>query len=786
VSNKLAKIMRKLKGDADEGIEQDESEALTPDEQLAASRGGVRLLTEAPESVVVSLARQRWDRGEKASRRLQAQIKVNMLRYGGRPFVQVHPNDPERVYIPSGATQRLPPSVNKIRRSVHRYTAQITADEPVMEGVPATSTDTARDQAEASTHILRGEWDRMNLHEELQRSVQVAAIMRSAFWFFEFDGTAGGRVKAQKFFTQEGTNERHLAFVDAKGNRVENEEDAAEIWQGEAKLHNLTPMNVRWEGARYAHDANEVTVGLLVKLRDLYEMAPKMREVKVSELLCDVPPDAEAWLRDVRAESQEPYDPYTPDSDTEEGVTGAQLKDEDSRLDANVFLLYHFLKPSRQYKGGFQAMIAGKHLVSRGTLKYGIIPIAHFKFLEEVADRMGISLVDILRDPQELLDFVNGQILRYLQSLKRRWFVPMHSGVKARDLLNPTRSIIEYNPNAGAPTPEVQSEIPNSLVDWSDRFERAYDDEAGMHDTMRGKHVPGVSSGRHAEALRSGDETLLGLSRTQMKMGLEAGSRVLLQIAKKEWTRERRVRYLGDDREYVELAFSGSDIGDTSKVQLKRSTLLMITPAQKLEILFGYAEMQAITPEELRRLAPLSDTAGVSLTEDPHYKRARRQNAKFLAGPPKKLVRAFEDFKKKTEMLQAQIPQFQEIAILGGANPGIAGEVNTALAQINMDLQAAEQEWTMALQAHAPSHRPWEDDPAISRIHAVEHQRALASDKVERFPEWWVELFEQHAVLEYTLAVPPQPAQGGGGGAPVAPANADGTVPAAPPVGAAA
>jgi len=440
-----------------------------------------------------------------------------------------------------------------------------------------------------------------------------------------------------------------------------------------------------------------------------------------------------------------------------------------------VFLLYHFVKQNRQYKDGFQACIAGKHLVSRGKLKYGIIPVAHFKFLEEVADRMGIALVDILRDPQELLDFVNGQILRYLQSLKRRWFVPMHSGVKARDLLNPTRSIIEYNPNAGAPTPEVQSEIPNSLVDWSDRFERAYDDEAGMHDTMRGKHVPGVSSGRHAEALRSGDETLLGLSRTQMKVGLEAGSRVLLQIAKKEWTRERRVRYLGDDREYVELAFAGSDIGDTSKVQLKRSTLLMITPAQKLEILFGYAEMQAITPEELRR---------ISLTEDPHYKRARRQNHRFLAGPPKKLVRAFEDFQKKTQMLQEQVGRLQQAAIFI-VDPMQAQSIQPALTQIDMELQGAEQEWQSQLMAHAPSHRPWEDDPAIARIHAVEHQRALASDKTERFPEWWVELFEQHAVLEYTLAVPPQPMQGGGGGGvPTPPANADGTVPAAAPVGA--
>lgn len=772
----LRDVISAIRGTADDdGVEQKEHEAPQSDQQVTLAKEGRKTLFELPPSAVAKMIRKRWDRHEHIARRTQAQIKVNFLRYNGQPFVQVHPEDPNRVYIPPGASQRLPPTINKIRRSVHRYVAQVTADEPIMEALPVNHTDAARDAAEAGTHVLRGEWHRMKLQNELQRTAELTAVMRSGFWFFEFDRTAGGRVKAQKFFA-DPNGERYLAYVDGKGNRVDSEEQAAEIWQGDTRLHVLTPNNVRWEGARYAHDAEEVIVGLLITLRQLYEMAPETRAVRIKDLICDVPPDAEKWLQDIRGESPEGFNEL--ESEIDESLTGEGIGEEDSKLDSKVFLRHYFLKRSRTYSQGFHGLLAGKHLVFRKPLRYGLIPVAHFKLLEAIADRLGMSLVDLLRDPQELLDFVNGQILRYLQTMKRRWFVPMHSGVKPRDLLNPTRSVIEYNPQAGEPKPEQHSEIPNSLVNWVDRFDRAYDDELGIHDTMKGKHVPGVSSGRHAEALRTGDETLLGLSRAQIKEGLEAASRIVLAISKKEWTKPRRVHYMGEDREYVDQAFSATDISDTSQTQLKRGTLLMLTQSQKTETLYAAAEMQAIPPAELRRLLPLSDTAGISLSEDPHYKRARRQNQRFLSGPPKPLLAAFEDYEEKMGILEKQINQFEQMALLQ-ADPV---EVQTALDRIAVDVEVVEQEWQGQLQQYAPDHRGWEDDPSVARIHAIEHQRALASDKAERFPEWWVELFEQHAIFEAQigqLIPPPAPAVPAGGGAPP-PVNADGTMPPAP------
>lgn len=714
------------------------------DRQLSDAKQGRRTLADIGKRAVAEHIKKRWERLEKVARERLAHIKLNWLRYKGYSFAQIHPNDPNRVFVPPGSTTKRAPTINKIERTVDRYVAQITADEPLMEAVPASHSNEDRDAAEAATAMLRGEFERMDLVEQLRRVMAFAAVMRSGFWFFQWDPDDGAEEKAQKFFEVNGR--KVLLPVDSSGNRVDDPSKAATIRLGNIKLSVMSPANVRWDGARYAHDAREVVVAEVMKLRDVYEAWPKTREAKVSELLCGEykPTSGSEWLEDLRGESQRGARRKLADS--WESRTGESMDEIENILDEPVLIQHYFRRKGKTYKQGFQALAAGEYLISRGNLRYGIIPVAHFKFLDALSDVMGRALVDLLRDPQELLDFVNGQILRYLQMLKRRWFVPQFSGVKARDLMSPTRSIIEYNPQAGKPEPEVQAEIPNSLVDWVERFDADYDDLAGIHDTLQGKHVPGVSSGRHAEALRSGDETLLGLTRAQMKIGLRHGARIILAMVKKEWRLERRVRYTGENRQYLERAFRNTDFGQTTDAVLKNSTLLMLTPAQRLDTVMSMAEAGALTVDEVRQLAPLGDVMGISITEDVHYQRARRQNERFLQGPPKPLMRARKRYEEAMLLLQAQQ---QDVSLF--ADLAFVDQAGLAAQKIERDLATFEAEWQLELEQHSFDHRNWEDSARIAKIHADVHAEALSHEKAETFPEWWVDLFEAHATLEWQL-----------------------------------
>lgn len=749
-----------------DGKEQEVDETqLTDEKVVAAAREGRGYLNEVPRSAAARFVQERWARIDKQARGIQNELRVNWLRFRGDSFAQVHPSDPNRIFVPNNARSRMPPSVNKLRRTVHRYVAQITADEPIIEGAPATHTPLAREQAEAATLALRGEWYRLKLNRELKRVQEAAAVLRSGFWHFEWDPSGGGKTKAQKFFKDE-KGQNILEFVNSEGNKVEDPQDAATVWQGEMTVETLLPFNVRWSGGRTLDKADEVMVGKIITLGQLYEMSPEAREMKVKHFLRSVTPEQMEWMHEMRgaggiAGRNRSY------QDDELEKVGHTLTETSSLLDEPVLLINYYKKPSRAYPKGYHGLIAGEWTAYRGPLRYGLVPLAQFRCLDDLQDPLGLALVDLLKDPQELLDFVNGQVLRFLQAMKRRWFVPLTSGVSAKDLLNPTRSIIHYNSNSAPPTPEQTPELPSSLDKWMQIFEQEFDDQTGIHDTMQGKHVPGVSSGRHAEALRSGDETILGLTRVMAQDGIETAGTIMLAIAQKEWKSERKVRYFSG-REYVEKAFNAADFGDTHTVQLKRGTLLMLTQAQKLETLYSYVEMGALTPDELRNLAPLVDTAGVSTTSDPHYMRARRENEVYLDGPPAELKRARKKYEEALEMLESDLQFAKDTSVMAGETDLGSTEAFEAVKQtVQVRMQIVEQEWGEAFSKHMIVSQMWEGTPGIARPHFEAHADALASKRADSLPVWWTEMFSNHAMEHLqALAPPPEPGAEGQGAPP--------------------
>jgi hypothetical protein len=571
---------------------------------------------------------------------------------------------------------------------------------------------------------LAGEYERSRGKTILNRIVDLSCVYRSAFELIEWDSQSGDKIPATKFIDGSETP------VDVSGESVEDPAMAAEIPEGNFVYRVMSPLNVRYRGARYAHNATEVLVGELLPLRDVFATWPKLRNKQLSSLLADVPAEAEEYLQDLRGENELAGDKYDED-DLE--LRGDDLNEEERQdlLDA---------------------------------MRWGVIPIAQYKCLDSATDSLGRALVDILKDPQDLLDFVNASILKLLRmAAQRRYFLNQASVVKTSELLDDTQSVVWYNGQL-APVKEDPGEIPRTVIEFADRFQSDFEEFHGISATSMGKHVSGVTSGRHAEALRSGDETLLGLTRNQVEEGLVAMGKILLAGVKKEWTTPRKVRYLGEDRKYMEKHFSGADLLDTEDVVLKKGTLLLQSPAQITETLYGLSQMEVLTPAELRRLAPLTDVAGVSLTEDSHYIRARRQGERFLAGPPPELMAAYADLQAESKGLEQRMERIQgEVPYMVAIEKQAAQD---RAAEFGGQLEAMNIAWQMKLQEFLPRPEVMEQDPIIATIHYEEHARDLASEKVEalevQFP-WWVEPFRQHTYMEGILAMripPPAPPPG--------------------------
>ena len=71
-------------------------------------------------------------------------------------------------------------------------------------------------------------------------------------------------------------------------------------------------------------------------------------------------------------------------------------------------------------------------------------------------------------------------------------------------------------------------------------------------------------------------------------------------------------------------------------------------------------------------------------------------------------------------------------------------------------------QWAEAMGKNEFLMQSWEAVPQISKVHAEEHASVLAGQKAESLPEWWVEMFSNHAGEHMqALQPPPEPGQEG-------------------------
>src|SRR5690606_10199658 len=123
-------------------------------------------------------------------------------------------------------------------------------------------------------------------------------------------------------------------------------------------------------------------------------------------------------------------------------------------------------------------------------------------------------------------------------------------------------------------------------------------------------------------------------------------------------------------------------------------------------------------------------------------------NERFLAGPPEELVAAHEVYVQAMQEAQVQQSVLEE-AIQSGATQE---QVAVLSQQRTRMITEAEQQWQAARARYGWTHEEWENDPRIASIHAIEHPRALASERAESLPDFWVTMFKEHTLQDMMAA----------------------------------
>lgn len=716
---------------------------------------------------------QLWKDWEVHYRRSNLEAKINLARWRGIKYVQRSPNDRNRIWLPPNIDSWGSKSFNEIERAVDRYVTQVFADDPIMEGVPRSQEDEDLDASDAATDAVQAEWARMKLNEEAFEAFLDACIWRSSFTHLFWDPRAGGKKAAQKFVTDPETGRETLEYVDGEGNQVDKDK-AAKVWQGNLRSENLQPFQVRYSpDAKWCHLAAEVTVARMVTLRKAYEMYPDLEEVEIGKLLENRHVDLGGYLADFQADQPRPASDVLKDADTHMRGSEMSAKDRKRLLDQPVFFLVYYRTADRRYPDGYWCHVFGEGVVpekGRGTLKKwkGRIPVVQMKCMYDPVAREGRALVDVLRSKQDVLDFMETQVLKYLKSLKARWAVSSTSVVNREALRNADHNEIVYY-DGERPSGLEPPQMPHEAGVWHEKFKVGFDDAVGLHGSSKGMHVPGVQSGAHVEALQAADQSILSMSRRPIKVYLEETAKLVLAGIKGHWSEERQVAFLGRDERYVQRAFSRVDFGDTEDVILAPGSFLMVTPAQRAQIMTQLIDAQVFDQLDLKRLFPSKNVGGFALKEDPFYQRARRENDDFLAGPPPALVDAFEDMQRTITEIQEQMNDVLQNATLSTAL-GQPIDPEQQLSMFDRLLEQTQAEFQSELSRYMPTLASYEQDTEVSMIHAEEHFRALSRSRAERLRRqhpWWVEAFEAHAIEHATIgqrpgfAPQPQPQEQG-------------------------
>jgi hypothetical protein len=594
--------------------------------------------------------------------------KANRLRLMGIPGVELRMAKDRpgewKCYAPPGGAP-LPPVMNRMARNCRRLIAHLLVDKPIPEAQPSGASDDDPDKAEFASRVLQqiggeGGVDDVELGKE---AMLTACWCGSGFrrWYVEPKG--GGHrpreILAHPAAMMEDQAETDPAtgttavtfvkkFVEPGGRLVDDPESAELEWLPKLCGEVLDGRQVRPipQTARHVSECTGLLLATYTTWGELKAIAPKWADRMIA--------DREALVKVLGAGPERPKD-FLPDY-IKEPKTDAEIDDDTGEPDDDtlVFTLTGYFVISETYPKGAYIIVVGNDdendVVYRDewTMEDGKrreIPVDQFKqFSDWSRDFYGFGLMDLLGNMGELVHSIIVFMLDYMEKFSnRKTFVPSSSNLTAKRLEDPDHPIIFYT---GRELPKEQdiADFPEMVEKMLERFLLEHDEETGITAPAMGESDPNVQSGLHQQQIM--EAVAMGLSSVKQnaEKGFIRGWRVQAQEIKEGYTTEQELSWVGEDKEYTQAAFHGSDLTYKDFV-IAKGSFTGLTPSAKMAMAeHGMALADPATGKpivsgpELRRMW-MENTGGLlGVQDDPFYMRVKRQIKRWAKGPPKDMM----------------------------------------------------------------------------------------------------------------------------------------------------
>lgn len=590
-----------------------------------------------------ALAMKTWRSQENALRRLRAEWKANYLRRRGYNNVAVVRNTDGswKCWHPPMAAPPIP-TLNKAARLCRRLRGVLFADPWMAEVVPNRGDDESRDAAEftqrALAEIQGADGCRTILNAG--RAFDLGSIFASGFVYTRVDPYGAGRQPVRLFACPEAQSvedalmypsEPVIRFVTPQGTLTDQEGQAARQWQPGLREEVLTGRQVRlhpWT-AKDVAEASAVQIGVYLPWGEIRRSWPDVAKLQPGDVR--------------KLAAQRPQDTTDNMPNQWDGQSDSQQTDLLDPL--MIFVLMTYVVADAEYpEGAYHVCLGnGTTLAHRQTWTATLdgkpvpllIPVVQYKQWEEAAeDPYGVGLMTLLGGGNEIRAGQVAALIEFLDKFNnRKIFLPTNSILQPKQYQLMTHTVIPINPG-GKPEYEEIPNFPREAFQLYETLGTEMDSTSGLEQAAQGVEDPSVQSGRHAMQIVAQVHAGLSDVNGRCEAAFLRQCRIHIQMAAAYFDRPRRLGWTGEDGDYKEEHWSGSDLVLDSQIRTKPGSGTMLAPSAKAELAERYAALGIIPPADLREMIASSLGGTIGLQDDPVRLRVRRQIARWEKGPP--------------------------------------------------------------------------------------------------------------------------------------------------------
>lgn len=515
----------------------------------------------------------------------ERQWYLNLCFYYGKQNVVFRPNNilmggaSSSLYTPPMPYWRVRLVLNRIRPTIRKEVAKLTAQKPTAYVVPSTTSDEDLFAAQAGEQI----WESIYQGHELKK------VFRRWIWWGLICGTS---------FLK--------CCWDPDAVDVQNDQ------MGNLKYKHETPFHVFAPEFREEDIENQpFIINAHVKTEDWVSLnypdaMYSARQGRENDII------DQSWLN----------------------LVGAS----DATSQKGVLCLEVWLKPgaNKMFPQGAMFTVVGDTLVQLTEgwpyeateypfAKLDHIPTGKFYCASSIED-----LVPIQREYNR----TRSQLVENKNRMAKPQLAAEKGSIEPEKMTSEPGLVVEYEGGYQPPTPIPLTPMPAYVTDEISRLLGDFEDISGQHEVSKGTTPPGVTAATAINFLQEQDDSILSHTFGSLEEGIEKIARLTLQFVHQYWDTPRIVKITGTDGSFDSEAFKGSDLRDNTDIRVEGGSALPTSKAAKQAFIMDLIKLGIIDGSDGLEVMEMGGIQKIYEKIQVDVNQARRENLRMAAIVP--------------------------------------------------------------------------------------------------------------------------------------------------------